>query len=396
MTQSWMGFLAAFGLAVSACKKDDTDTSAKEAEDKSVAAADEKGEPSGEDDADGPGEEAEKDEEKEVARGIEAPDNDSAVVELARTVLECEWNDRGPDSKCEALKSWRDSDLLEKGKADATLVSMLEDTDRKVRWLGAERLSSLRTGTAYGEDEALSRRIVDAAKAETDEHVANQLGSAVGRIRTDKVSFADEIKKLATDHPVERMRTGVLSTILLGNRDVDDVYDFVADLARTSTDAPVRRRAVSAFWVGTPQSRTADTCKLWLELASDDDKEIAGEAAYLCSFFGRGCNEEWDPLLDIVEAKAKEGAIESSQMASALEYLHKQKEASDAQKKRALAIARVLVENSENDGFARARTLRFLAKEDPKAKKLAVSLVDDENASVKRAARDIYHDGGKK
>ncbi len=324
---------------------------------------------------------------KPSAKGIEAAGNDAAVVDLSKKALGCKWGAYGFDSMCPEMKALMESDLVREGKADATFVSYLEDTNEQVRWLGSRALSQ--RGKVFRNDKALAERILQVAEAEPSKTVAQELGGVVGGIKHADTGLGDRIKAMAKGHPLQQMRTSLLARMLFSNGET--LYAFVKDIATNDKDAVVRKAAMSAFWTGTPPTRAADSCAMWLGFVDDAAEDVAGEAAYLCSFYpqGGGCKAEWDPLLDKIEKRAKAGTIKSTQMASALFYLHRQPGASDAQKKRALAVARGILENKANGGMARGRALELVAEKDPDAKKLLASLQEDPDVFVKRRAKDL-------
>ncbi|MRG93112.1 hypothetical protein [Polyangium spumosum] len=331
---------------------------------------------------------------KPDAKGIEAAGNDAAVVELAKKALGCNWGAYGFDSRCPEMKALTESELVRDGKADATLVNFLEDPNEHVRWLGSRILSQ--RGKAFRTDKALAERIVVVAEGEKSKTVAQELGGVVGGIKHADTGLGDRIKKMAKEHAVQQMRTSLLARMLFSNGET--LYDFVKDIATNDKDTIVRKAAMSAFWTGTPPNRAADSCKMWLAFVDDPADDVSGEAAYLTAFYpqGGGCKAEWDPLLDKIEKRAKEGTVKSTQMSSALFYLHRHAGSSDAQKKRALVVARAIVENKANVGMARGRALELVAEKDPDAKKLLEKLQqEDTDVFVKRRAKDLVDKASK-
>jgi len=331
---------------------------------------------------------------KPNARGLEAAGNDAAVVELAKKALGCKWGAYGFDATCPEMKALSESELVRDGKADATLVSFLEDPNEQVRWLGSRTLSQ--RGKAFRSDKALAERIVVVAEGETSKTVAQELGGVVGGIKHADTGLGDRIKGMAKGHAVQQMRTSLLARMLFSNGET--LYEFMKDIAANDKDSVVRKAAMSAFWTGTPPTRASESCKMWLGFVDDPADDVAGEAAYLCSFYpqGGGCKEEWDPLLDKIEKRAKEGTIKSTQMSSALFYLHRQAGASDAQKKRALVVARLILDNKANAGMARGRALELIAEKDPDAKKVLENAQNDADVFVKRRAKDLADRANKK
>jgi hypothetical protein len=322
--------------------------------------------------------------------GLADPSNDAAVVALAKKALACEWKNAGFKYDCPDLKAWKEAELLKKGANDKTLVNMLGDADEKVRWLSATGLSS--HGLEYRKDKALASALVTAAEKETFEANGSTLGSALSRIDLKATGLTDRVKKIISGHKLEALRRSVAGSVLFNNKEEGDFFGFLQELARNKEEkAGVRRAAVAAFWTGTPQGKHEDACKFWLEMADDDEQEVAGEAAYMCAFYPHndGCTGQWDALLDLIENKSKAGEVNSPQVASALNYLHDQKKVSPAQKTRTLAVAKTLAENAKNGGSARARALEFVGKKDPAGRTYAAKFENDQEFFVKSTAKRI-------
>lgn len=331
---------------------------------------------------------------KPNVKGIDAASNDATLVDLAKKALGCKWGAYGFDSKCPELKATIESDTIRDGKGDATLVSFLEDPNEQVRWLGARALTQ--RGKVFRTDKQLAERIVIAAEAEKTKAVAQELGGVVGGIKHAETGFGERIKTMAKNHEIQQLRTSLLARMLFSNG--ESLYDFVKDIAMNDKDLVVRKAAISAFWTGTPPTRAADTCKMWLGFMDDPAEDVAGEAAYLCAFYPQngGCKAEWDAVIDNVEKRAKAGTVKSTQMASAMSYLHNQSGASEAQKKRTLATAKILAENKTNNAMARGRALEFVAEKDSDAKKFLDKLKDDADPFVKARAKELAERPAKK
>lgn len=322
-------------------------------------------------------------------KGLGDPTNDKAIVDLAKPTLACKWSTSGFDYSCEALKAWNASDLLKDGKADKTLVNFLDDPDEKVRYLGANGLAQ--KGREYRKDKSLATRVTDAADKETSRAVVTALGRAVGTIDLQATGLDVRVKTMLESHKNDALREALAGNTLFDNRDVPGMYDLFVKLARTDKVPAVRRAAAAAFWTGTPNGKNEEVCKLWLELAGDKDTDLAGHSAYHCAFTssGGGCVGQWDALLSLIEKQAKAGEVKSSFTASALNYFYGQGKATEAQKKRALEIAKLLVKNNKNDGSARSSALDFVGKKDPAGKAFAAQFENDSDFFVKSAAKRI-------
>ena len=321
--------------------------------------------------------------------GLANPGNDKALVELTKPVLTCKWASYGFDASCAAFKTWNESPLFKNGAGDATLVNYLDDTEEKVRFLGARMLSQ--KGSTYRKDKALATRVVGAAEKEASKVVASPMGRAVGNIDLASVGLIPQVQKMIESHSNADMREALASGTLFANREAPGVYDLFVKLARADKDPKVRKAAAAAFWTGTPNGKHDEVCRLWLDLAGDKDGDLAGHSAYHCAFtsLNGGCTGQWDALLSLIERQAKNGTVKSSFTASALRYFYDQKKATSAQKKRAIAIAKQLVENTGNDGSARGTALDFVAKQDPGGKAYATRFENDNEFFVKNAAKRI-------
>lgn len=320
-----------------------------------------------------------------ASTGLAAAGNDAAVVTLAKEALTCKWSAAGLASNCKALKAWRTSTAMKGGKADATLMNMIEDKDKKVRWLAATALKTV--GRGHHDNKAQATRLLDAVDKEKEPSVLGHLGAAVGRINLEKTGLEGRVKKLIEAHPSKPLRHSVVRSVLSSNRTL--MFDYLMKIAREGKDGQMRKAAAAAFWTGTPTGKHEDACKLWLELAGDGDNDLAGNSAYHCAFYPHtgGCQGQWDALLDVIDKKAGDGKVVSTMTATALQYLHNQKKASDKQKSRCLAIAKKLAKNADNKATARGRAIELVAKLDPKGKAFAKTFEDDKDGYVKSVAK---------
>lgn len=322
------------------------------------------------------------------AKGIDAAGNDAAVVALAKKVLAgCKWSDYGFAYDCADRKAWDDSELTKDGKADATLVSMLEDQNEQIRWLAAMTLSN--KGDKYLTDKLLADRVLDAALAEKSKSVARNMGNAAGRIKLGDVGLVDKAKPLGKVPTLKELRLGFIGAVQYANRDA--YYTYTVDLAKTDTDHDIRDAAMSSFWTGTPNSKVADVCALWLDLSHDpNDEELAAHAAYFDAFFpfDNGCRAQWDTMLSDIEKRAKAGTAKSSNWGFALGYLWDQKAATPAQKKKAIAIAKMIADNKNNGTNARAYALDAVARE-PANKSYIQKFTKDPDSFLKSHSEDL-------
>ncbi|MCL2823057.1 MAG: hypothetical protein FWD57_03620 [Polyangiaceae bacterium] len=321
--------------------------------------------------------------------GIDNPENNPAVVAAAKEVMACDWEKAGFGAKCEALQAWRKNDVVKKG-ADSTLVNFLEDPDIKVQWLGAEALS--RGGDTYMKDAALSAKIFDAMEKAAEPFLMDQLKTSAAKVDLNTTGLGARAMTMLETHENIAVRRAIAgSSILFHNRSYPGLFDLNMKLARSDIDSKVRIGAAGAFWIGTPQGKKEEVCKLWFNLANDADGDVAGPSAYHCAFWSNdgGCAGQWEGLLSLIEQKAKAGTVAHMMMASSPGYVYGQKKASDAIKKRALAVAKAIVQNKANSDSARSNNLSFIAKHDPAGKAFVKPYENDSSQLVRSTAKEF-------
>jgi hypothetical protein len=314
-------------------------------------------------------------------QGLAAPGNDPALVELAQNALTCEWGTAGFKYSCKAAQAWTKSGLMKDGKTDRTLVAMLGDSRAPVRWLAAKSL--VQNGREYSIDAALAARVITAAAAETDVVVAEPIGSAAGKVDVSKTGLRSELRRLASSHPLPKLRAAVVGRAQTNNREA--MFDFTVRVSKDDPDASVRRAAIDALWIGTPADEKGAACDAWLDrMSADPSSEVAGKAAFLLLSAPRGqCRAQWDAALSVVEARAAGGTAQDGNWGGCLPYFYDQDQASAAQRSRAEAIAKQMVENTANSGVARSRAITFVGRKSPDGKAYILGFKEDPDYLVK-------------
>jgi hypothetical protein len=279
--------------------------------------------------------------------------------------------------------------LLQHGRADATLVNLLEDDDRKVRWLAASLLEQ--RGEAYRSQPALARRVLAAAELERSEGVAVPIMEAVAKVDLLKVKLVDRAIALAQTHTVEEARARLVRSVLLNNRGSEKLYNEITQLARVDSSVRVRMAALQTFGIGTPGENLEEVCRYWREVAQMDRvHQVAAMAMRLAAQYPDArCMDEYDRLIDLSMVWAERGMVQSTEVVEALRSIVAQKKSLEAHRERALEVATRVVQHTENRDTARAAALKFLGQHFPKAKEIAARHLKDKSPLVVNEARRI-------
>ncbi|MFO0762136.1 MAG: hypothetical protein U0359_37200 [Byssovorax sp.] len=346
------------------------------------------------------------------ARGLGSAGTDPTQTAFARKVLEkCSgtWKpESGFDSACAELKVFV-GQRPQRGTLDATFIAWLEDPDPKVRTLGARGLAAF--GDPYRSDRALAERVVAVAENEKEPSLTGIIGFLAGEILVDQTGLLDRIRGLLKNADgSDDLKIGVISILLQANRDSAPVFDLTREVSNEASTGTVRSTALSAF-SAVYDLRPDDVCKLWVQNRENADEIIAaGAAARLttgATWVGYSglvwsststytvtenrCAAEVEPTLNVIEARAKAGKIAHSNWIFALRGVLRDdlKKTPPAQKKRALALAKLIAETRTNNGGARGTALRLIIEKHPDAKAIAKGLSADPDIFVRNVAMEI-------
>lgn len=291
---------------------------------------------------------------------------EAQVLALAKQAIRCPWRDNQLDFECAAFAKWNASPLLEGGKADATLVRLIEDPDVKLRFVAINAISS--KGKAYMTDATLAKRLIAAApNAPIQAGIPNNLGVAIGKIKLQETGTSAAVKVLLEKSAPE-MQAGILSSLLWENPDEDALFAVTKQLV-ASPAKDTRRAAVRALDHLLARKKHADTiCPLLVEWSTRKDapEDVVGLAAKTLTG-ATVCAAQVDRLLGGIEQRASNGEITDRDSASALGELLANSDADAAAKQRAITICKRIVENDANAFEARTEALQLVRKHDKRA-----------------------------
>lgn len=270
--------------------------------------------------------------------GLEAPGNDPKVVALARKAITCKFEGSSFDSQCADYKAWKEEeDAFSANKADATLVAFLEDPDEKVRALGGARLTGWGAGAFV--DKALAERLLTVAEKPKGQQ-PGEMGTIVGHIKLKETGLFPRIKTLlANGEAGNLMRGAIIENLLAANPESDEVFALTRGLF---DDAALGRAAFEALEEG-GHSKEKETCELYAATLEHADDYLASRSAV--QMVGFPCPAQLDTMLKSLEARLKAKKVTDGHFPDALAELCKAKDATAAQKKKALALTHKIAED---------------------------------------------------
>jgi hypothetical protein len=346
------------------------------------------------------------------ASKLDAPGNDPAIVAAVRAVIagcEPKWRPAyGYENDCDAYKQWSALKVTSDAR-DATLVNLIEDGSERVRNLGVRGLVAW--GGGYRSDQALATRVVAAAAKETSEAFAGILGFEVGQIEAAKTGLGEPIKGLALDEKGSTdLRTGIVSIFLPSNKDNELAFGLTREIAEKGGAVRLRTAAIAALSAAYDK-RSAEVCKAWTAALTAGEEPIAAAAASRLTtgaswvgYSGNGwfstssysvpenrCGASVDAALAAIEKRQADDRLKEEAWVVALKgALRPDLTATPpAQRRKARALARSIVEKKENGAAVRGAALHLVADEDPDAKAFAARFTGDADVHVKTIAAAI-------
>lgn len=324
-----------------------------------------------------------------AGRGLAAPGNDAKVIELARKAMTCKWDGRGLSQDCTPAVAWGDaSEGFADGKADPTLVSMLDDPEERARWLAATKLHA--TGRAFRADKALAERVVTAAERETSPHVGAALGIALADIQLERTASFDRIRAMGVKHALVPLRAALIANIAWRNPGSSAAYELTREMVR-DPEKDVRAAAISAFYMGGGRQPEV-TCRIWLDnLDNAADEDVAAAASEYIARWGR-CQAHYEALLEAQEKRHKAAKTDSPRHAAGLGFLCEDVKSQARQRERANELLRKIAETKTYEPDVRAGALEAILKCDADgshARAFVTKFTTEPPAQLKERAIDL-------
>lgn len=305
-------------------------------------------------------------------RGLEAPDNDPALVALAREAQKCF---RKPE--CEAQGKWYEPFHMGRQVDFKTLVNLIEDEHPEIRSLAAGILRGKKGKPGFHTDRAYATRVLDALDREQDEDVARELALTAGFIDVKATGLEERMLKIIHFDTRERVRVRMIESILDNNWDVPTVTGAVKGMT-SDASGDVRVAAVRAFDVA---ELHAEACPFWLSTLTHQDIYLADKCTYY--IVSESCKNEYEEMLNAATTRPPPSPEN-------LQPLCQREDTPAAVKTKLLGLTEAWAANPKLHGSQRVQSLKLLATCDPlRAKKAVAALTKDADESVRETAKEL-------
>lgn len=322
--------------------------------------------------------------------GLAHPDNDPEVVKRARAALACPgWESvqLQPDACVDVLGAVLA--MPREGK-EATFLHLVEDPDLRVVSIGAYGLEKT---YEWREAEPRARVVLDVFAARMDEgaYALEDLARVAGLIDGQKTGLEPRMKRLFAELRDVRLRAEFLEAAQRSNQDA--FFSITIDVLQNAPEEQLRTAAVAALWTGTPESKRAEVCSLFLARTKDPSDAVAASAADALATRQttrtEGCNTEHPALIALLEQKTKGNEVTERWVDVVLKAARNS--AIDPKHRPALvAMGTRLAENKKNLAYVRIQGLHAVAVVDPpRGKTLAKKLSKDPDGALQLAAQAV-------
>jgi hypothetical protein len=307
------------------------------------------------------------------ASGLNAPGNDPKIVELAKKAIGCKWEGKDDAafsafaSGCPEYKAWQDEKdaFKDDTKSEPTLVSFMEDSDEKVRYVGAKRMSD---DLGWLTDAGLSARVLTITEKSKLPRELALLGSIVGKIQLKDPAFLPRIKALFAGTKDVNFRPGIMNYLLPSNAENEEVFNWTRAALKDTSDMNVARAALMANVRMKTDKPTR--CEALVENIESTDADFAGTVVANMTVPQVRCEAQYDTVLKSIDARIKAKTHKASGLVGGLRNMCDPKgKATPAHVSKALGLAHQFAEDKTLDGSLRANAIDASVKCDPKGGK---------------------------
>jgi hypothetical protein len=311
---------------------------------------------------------------------------DPDVLKLAEAAKSaCAFERSQFDWDCAQYKAFvrENDDLFESAEGNATLLSMLESNDARMRVLAAEK--GFLMARAFFSDRATAERLIKVVEKETDQGLLRKYGRFVAAIPAERLAMKTAFEKLVA-HPNVSFRESLLS-YMLPSHPSDLSLALVKKAIAEDVDTSVRRAALESLAANGRTKPTDAICAtLKGELARTDVLARSALEAGVAS----KCAGLTELSLAEIEKRTKGGPVEGLDVQSALRDVCWDWQSPADLKKRAFDVAaRIAPKLPDDDGWTKRSYLRLFRSCDVERAKAALTpFTSSKNKEVATVAKE--------
>jgi hypothetical protein len=311
-------------------------------------------------------------------RGLEAEDNNPALIELAKPIAECEVDASYPSNSCtETVMAFIKA--MDEEKDMPTLVNLLEDPSAKVRFL-ATRVMSYELLMQKRAAQQYAMRVAAVAAAETDVAIAKLMGGVLLQGPFKDKAYSDAIAAMFEAHALPEMRASIAKN--LSAQDNERFIPLMKKRFAEENDKDVKLAILSGFYT------TDGVCEWLLPIVDDPDNDIAGRAGYNIVWTSGECKDHYDAFNEKFAARIESKKFDRMFLLSTM-YMAEAKGATDAQKQAFIDMLKPIVEDTTLSGMTRSSALKTIGEHGKDGKTYARKFRKDPDNFVSGAAKDI-------
>lgn len=311
-----------------------------------------------------------------------APAKDPKVVALAGAAAKCKFEEGYFDDECKAYKAWRDEEkLFADGKADLTVLAMLEDADVKQRVLASDK--GFDDSKKLLADKANVLRLIAAAKKETHVQVARTFAQYLSRAELEKLEVFGELDGLLK-HPLPELRAS-LGFNLYANKQTPERLAFTKKLL-ADTDPKVPADALKGLSMGAARGKSPEACKLMGEQIARPEGDALWQVAT------SECTSVFDALATALLERASDPVRAAKDGVSlSLATGAMCRAGTDAHKKKGFAAAKALADAKVKNANVRASAVDALVGCDKAGAKVVLGAMakDPDKYVAERATKAL-------
>jgi hypothetical protein len=315
---------------------------------------------------------------------------DPDVLKLAEAAKSaCAFERSQFDWGCAQYKAFvsENDDLFESAEGNATLLSMLENSDARMRVLAAEK--GFLMARAFFSDRSAAERLIKVVEKETDENLLRKYGRFVAAIPAERLAMKTAFEKLVA-HPNVSFREALL-TYMLPSHPSDLSLALVKKAIAEDVDTSVRRAALESL---AANGRTKPTETICATLKG----ELARTDVLARSALEAGVSSKCEGLAELslaeIEQRTKNGPVEGLDVQSALRDICWDWNGPAAMKKRAFDVAaRLAPKLSDEDAWTKRSYIRLLRSCDVERAKAALTpFANSKNKEIAAVAKEELKD----